>query len=191
MKSLFRTTRNTRQLIKGDSRYIRSDVPMALTADEIQWLADEGVYTIIDLREEAEQAAKPCSLKNDPRFDYLSMPVTGGNAVPEKPEDVAASYIAMCDEQMQRIIDRILCAQTNVLYFCNAGKDRTGVVSAILLHTLGYDDEYIVSDYLMSGENLKDALLAYAQSQPQVDIDVITPHKEYILEFLEWYKSRD
>jgi len=28
----------------------------------------------------------------------------------------------------------------NILFFCNAGKDRTGVVSAIILYTLGYDE---------------------------------------------------
>ena len=65
MSSLFKSTKNTRQLIKGDSRFIRSDVPVSLTAEEIKWLEDEDVVTVIDLREESEQQAKPCLLKND------------------------------------------------------------------------------------------------------------------------------
>lgn len=45
----------------------------------------------------------------------------------------------MLDSQMYRIIDLICNAKSNVLYFCNAGKDRTGVVSAILLLKFSMD----------------------------------------------------
>lgn len=188
MSSLFKSTSNTRQLINGSSRFIRSDVPVNLTNDEIQWLLDEKVFTIIDLREESEQKEKPCPLQDDKRFDYFTMSVTGGNAVPEKPEDVVASYIAMCDDKMELILYKIIQSYSNVLYFCNAGKDRTGVVSALLLESLGYDDEYIVDDYMQSADNLKDVLAAYAQSNSDINIDVITPQKEYIQGLLDWYK---
>lgn len=189
MSSLFKSTKNTRQLIKGDSRFIRSDVPVSLTAEEIKWLEDEDVVTVIDLREESKQQAKPCPLKDDKRFDYHSLPVTGGNVVPKRPEDVAASYIAMCDDKMELILDMMIQSYSNVLFFCNAGKDRTGVVSALLLETLGYDDEYIISDYMQSAENLKDVLTEYAQANDEIDINVITPHEEYIRDLLEWYKK--
>lgn len=43
---------------------------------------------------------------------------------------------------MDNIIDTILNADTNVVYFCNAGKDRTGVVTAIILSNLGYENNY-------------------------------------------------
>ena len=189
MRSLFKSTKNTRQLIKGDSRFIRSDVPVSLTAEEIKWLEDEDVVTVIDLREESEQQAKPCPLKDDKRFDYHSLPVTGGNAVPKRPEDVAASYIAMCDDKMELILDMMIQSYSNVLFFCNAGKDRTGVVAVLRLETLGYDDEYIISDYMQSAENLKDVLTEYAQANDEIDINVITPHEEYIRDLLEWYKK--
>ena len=189
MSSLFKSTNNTRQLIKGDSRFIRSDVPVSLTAEETQWLIDEDVLTVIDLREGSEQPAKSCPLKYDKRFEYLIMPVTGGNAVPDTAEGVIRSYIQMCDEKMQRIIDKAVHSNSNVLFFCNAGKDRTGVVSALLLYTLGYDDEYIINDYMLSADNLKDVLAEYAQANDDIDIDIITPHEEYIKGFLEWYKQ--
>lgn len=188
MSSLFKSTKNTRQLIKGDSRFIRSDVPVDLTAEEIQWLADERVFMLIDLREGSEQKEKPCPLKDDKRFDYYTMSVTGGNTVPEKPGDIVSSYIAMCDEKMERIIDKAVYSCSNVMFFCNAGKDRTGVVSAILLYTLGYDDEYIINDYMQSSKNLRGELTEYAQANKDIDINVITPHEEYIKGFLDWYK---
>jgi protein-tyrosine phosphatase len=44
------------------------------------------------------------------------------------------------------------------VYHCAAGKDRTGVVSAILLGLLGVPDEVIVADYAATQENL-DAII--------------------------------
>ena len=189
MASLFSSTKNTRRLIENSNRFIRSDVPAALDQNEIQWLKDQNVFTVIDLRERSEQALKPCILKGDPCFDYFTMPVTGGNMIPSNPEDVTASYIKMCDENMEKIIDKIVYSYSNVLYFCNAGKDRTGVVSAILLYTLGYDDNYIVRDYMRSADELKEFLSDHVKANINADINVITPHEEYITSFLGWYKK--
>ncbi|MBR5090233.1 MAG: tyrosine-protein phosphatase [Ruminiclostridium sp.] len=153
--SLFEHTKNTRTIIDGDLRYIRSDVPTYLSAEERQWLIDNNVRTVVDLREEPEQTEKPCPLKTDKVFRYISMPVRGGNTVPLSPDEVAQSYINMVDDTMDNIVNTIMNADTNVLYFCNAGKDRTGVVSAVILSRLGYDKAYIINDYLLSDENLK------------------------------------
>ena len=43
------------------------------------------------------------------------------------------------------------------------GKERTGVVSAIILKKLGYDEETIVEDYLKSKENLLDFMTDYVK----------------------------
>lgn len=184
---LLKSTKNTRQLLPDRLQFIRSDVPVHLTDQECQWLLDHSITTIIDLRTETERMQKPCVLEQDPAFLYISLPVNGGNAVPEAPDKVAASYIRMVDGTMDTIIDTILNAKTNVLYFCNAGKDRTGVVSAILLSKLGYGRQYIIEDYLRSGINLKGELQAFAEQNPDVDLNVITPRAEYIQGFLDWY----
>ena len=115
------------------------------------------------------------------------MPVTGGNTVPPTIDDVSKSYISMVDEQMDRIIDAAWNSESNVLYFCNAGKDRTGVVSAILLYKSGINLQYIVDDYMKTKENLKDVLEAFAKHNPSINIEVITPCERYIKEFLGWY----
>ncbi|MBR5089948.1 MAG: tyrosine-protein phosphatase [Ruminiclostridium sp.] len=189
MSSLFESTKNTRAILKDSLRYIRSDVPAAITDKERQWLIDNGVLTIIDLRDESERLQKSCPLENDSAFHCMKMPVTGGNEIPALPEEVPASYLKMADETMEHIVDTIMGAKTNVLYFCNAGKDRTGVVSAIILDRLGYDRSYIAGDYVISGENLKDELEGYARKSPGIRIDVITPRAEYIEEFLDMYRK--
>ena len=102
-------------------------------------------------------------------------------------DDVSKSYLKMADEQMDKIINTISKAEANVLYFCNAGKDRTGVVSAILLYKMGMSLDYIIKDYMDSKNNLKNILEEYAIQFPDINIDIIMPHERYIQKFLESY----
>lgn len=184
MSSLLNSTQNTRAILPDSLRYLRSDVPASLTESEIDWLRQQNIRCIVDLRSEKEQKKKPCPLSQQTDFVYHSLPVSGGNAVPACPDEVSASYVAMVDEQMEHIIYTIETSDCGVLYFCNAGKDRTGVVSALLLRRLGYDDEYIIKDYLQSADNLKEMLRAYAASSG-VGIHIITPCRRYMEEFLQ------
>ncbi len=184
MSSLLNSTQNTRAILPDSLRYLRSDVPASLTESEIDWLRQQNIRCIVDLRSEEEQKKKPCPLSQQTDFVYHSLPVSGGSAVPARPDEVSASYVAMVDEQMEHIIYTIETSDCGVLYFCNAGKDRTGVVSALLLRRLSYDDEYIIKDYLQSADNLKEMLRAYAASSG-VDIHIITPCRRYMEEFLQ------
>lgn len=146
MGSIFRSTHNTRAILPGSLRFVRSDVPNCITEEEVKWLVENNITTVIDLREDNERADKKCPLIDNDFF---------------------------------------------VLYFCNAGKDRTGVVSALLLYKIGMSRDYIVNDYMESKSNLKDMLEAYAVQCPNVDIDVITPHERYICEFISDFERRE
>jgi len=185
MSSLLRSTLNTRVLPTGDLRYIRSDFPGKLSDEEVRWLADNHITTIVDLREEKEYTAKTCRLETEEGFTYHHIPVTGGGDVPDSPDAVAITYLGMLDEQMDRIVRTIMNAKSNVLYFCNAGKDRTGVVSAVILKKLGYSDQVIIDDYMETKENLMEFLTAYAGEHPELDIRTITPNAENIKKVLE------
>lgn len=72
------------------------------------------------------------------------------------------------------------------MYFCTAGKDRTGVASAIILKRLGFSDEAIIDDYMKSKNNLMDMLTAYGNIHPEVDIEVIIPHRENMEQLLKY-----
>ncbi len=60
MGSLLKSTLNTRALPVGGMRYIRSDAPLSLTEKEIQWLLDNDISTLIDLRSAEELKRTPC-----------------------------------------------------------------------------------------------------------------------------------
>ncbi len=190
MSSLLGSTRNTRAILPDSLRFIRSDVPGQITQEEAEWLVKNHITTIVDLRADEERLQRECPLIHNPRFQYYCMPVTGGNVVPEHADDVSKSYIHMADIQMEQIIDVIWNAQSNVLYFCNAGKDRTGVVSAVLLQKIGMSQEYIIADYMKSKENLAEMLVSYAEQNPKVDVEIIIPHERYMREFLAWWSTK-
>ena len=186
MSSLLQSTRNTRALPTGSLRFIRSDLPEKLTDEEVQWLLDNNITTIIDLRSDEELAEKICTLKNCEGFTYIHLPVTGGGGTPKSLAHLNTIYQQMLDAKMDTIIDTILNAESNVLYFCTAGKDRTGVVSAIILKRLGFSDEVIIEDYMKSKDNLMDMLTAHVSAHPEVDIDIIVPHPENIAQLLKY-----
>lgn len=191
MGSLLQSTLNTRALPTGELRYIRSDYPGKLTAAEVQWLFQNDITTIVDLREEKEYRLKPCILELEPGFTYYHLPVTGGGDTPRSPDAVAEVYLGMLDEQMDKIIGTIMDAKTNVLFFCGAGKDRTGVVSAIILKKMGYSNRKIIADYMETKDNLTGFLTAYAQAHPEVDIRTIMPNAENIKKVLDVLDSAE
>ena len=178
MASLFSTTRNTRTLPGCGMRYIRSDVPLTLTADDLRFLREAGVTIAVDLRSDEEAQARPCALRDVPSIDYRHMPVTGGGDTPRSREHLHQVYRGMLDDTMERILRVIEGAEGGVIYFCTAGKDRTGVVSALLLRRMGADDETIIADYLLSGDNLRDMLTDWAATHPEARLDVIMPCRE-------------
>ncbi len=185
MSSLLKSTRNTRTLPTGTMRYIRSDAPINLTYEEIEWLLDNDITTIVDLRSEEELIRKPCCLQEMEEFVYFHLPVTGGGDTPKSREHLHEVYFHMVDKQMEKVIDTIMNAKSNVMYFCTAGKDRTGVVSALILKRLGFSEEVIIDDYMKSKDNLMDMLTAYVKEHPEVDIEIIIPHRENMERLLE------
>lgn len=55
-----------------------------------------------------------------------------------------------------------------LLYHCSAGKDRTGIATALLLSALGVDEETILEDYLLSNSYLKDKYSAIIDKFPEL-----------------------
>ena len=185
MSSLLKSTLNTRTLPGCGLRFIRSDVPLQPAQEEINWLMDNDIRVLVDLRSGEETEKHPCPLASMAEFSYHHMPVTGGGNTPKSRAHLHEVYGEMVDGQMDRILETILRAPHNVMFFCTAGKDRTGVVSALLLKKLGCDDQTIIADYMKSGDNLKDMLKDYVRLHPEVDLDIIMPKEENIEKILE------
>lgn len=180
MASLFLSTLNTRYLPTGDKKYIRSDCPYLLTPKEIEWLIQNGFKTVVDLRGKDECEARPCILESEKDIKYYHMPVTVKEKNPSSPEIIRKVYLDMLDEQTDEIVDFIINSETNVMFFCGSGQDRTGVVSALILKKLGFDDKTIIDDYMVTKENLLHILQAMAGSNSSFNLDLVLPKEELI-----------
>jgi hypothetical protein len=70
---------------------------------------------------------------------------------------VGEGYVSMADEGGWAIGRAVgLLARPDALpavFHCTAGKDRTGILAAIVLSAVGVRDEDIVDDYMLTGES--------------------------------------
>jgi protein-tyrosine phosphatase len=61
----------------------------------------------------------------------------------------------MGQDTVRRILTQLAEAEsTPAVFFCMAGKDRTGFVAAVLLSLLGVSDDVIADDFALSGEEV-------------------------------------
>ncbi len=147
---------------------IRSDNVASLTPVGRKAMIDYGVTTVIDLRSDSEvkgspgppfsrfQSTSPVSTQGNelvsgsPEYLHLALidDATAGvlNEAPTMPE----RYVLMLDKRQAAvgaIFNGIAASEGPVLFHCFAGKDRTGLVAAILLSLAGVEPEAIGADY--------------------------------------------
>ena len=76
-------------------------------------------------------------------------------------------------QRIARVVTTLAESDAPAVYYCAAGKDRTGVVSAVLLGVLGVREEVIIADYAASQEKLDaiiDRLLATESYQEMLAV---------------------
>ena len=173
-------------------KIIRSNVPTNLNTNELAYLKSIGIKTIIDLRSEPEFQERPSIFEKDPEFDVKHFIVKGGNKMPKTPYEVAVSYLDMTtDTETMYNVFKTLDMENSILYFCTAGKDRTGIVSALILMTLGVNNNQIIENYISSKEYLKDNLKNYIeQNNLQHLKDVIIPNENFMRTFLKLFEEK-
>lgn len=169
----------------------RSDAPEAPSAEDIDKLLSNRITTIIDMRTAAEAERAPCGFADIAGFEYHHFPITEGSGVPESLEAVPHSYMDIATaENMSDVLKCIAEAPAGVLFHCTAGKDRTGVVSAIILMACGVDRESIVSDYVVSREYNKKRLAAFLAAHPEVDRNIVLANEKSMNGFIDLFSER-
>ena len=138
-------------------RLFRADSLNRLTEDDRGQIRHLGIATVIDLRTTAEVEEGRFPVEEVPvAFHHLPFmeSVPDPEAFQAMPGLLASTYVDMLDEagaMVAAAIDVIADpANQPAIFHCTAGKDRTGVLSAILLGLLGVPDEVIIEDYALS-----------------------------------------
>lgn len=73
---------------------------------------------------------------------------------------------------------------------CQAGKDRTGVVSALLLMLCGVSEDDLLYDYLLTKECSGERFRKIHQNFPELDMNIVIPHEKNMRRFLELFRER-
>jgi protein-tyrosine phosphatase len=149
----------------GETRWgtvVRSDSLAALTEAGQAALADYGVRAIIDLRLQSEQDEQPnpYAEPGDHGIGYRNVSIIDPAAgFPPDTITLAENYLWMLDRfrsQVAEVMAAIADAPDGaVLIHCAAGKDRTGLISALLLGLVGVPAETIAADYALTAEYLR------------------------------------
>jgi protein-tyrosine phosphatase len=136
----------------------RADGLGELTETDLATMRQLGIRTVVDLRsgQELEQS----------RFNVEAHPVTFHHypfikALPNAkdferaPGFLSTQYTEMLDIATPQIVAALTALAAPdacpAVFHCTAGKDRTGLLSALVLSLLGVPEETVVADYALSG----------------------------------------
>jgi protein-tyrosine phosphatase len=157
-------------------RLFRADGPHALTDADTDALRRLGVVAIIDLRTATEAAERGHWSAHLP--GATTYPLSMTDVLPDNdellawtdPDFVAARYREMLDAGNEAVSETLAILTDPDAYpamiHCSAGKDRTGILSAIILGILRVPDETIIEDYALSGPAMEHLVDHFRRTYP-------------------------
>lgn len=155
----YRTT-DGRQVRWG--KIYRSGVMAGLTLADMTYLSQLGVSVICDLRSPQERNAEPTPfLKVDGveviAIDYnMDMSLGGLTSMRTRDQAIqgfAQAYVGFLDiltPHYTRLFAELAAGRAPLAFNCSAGKDRTGMGTALVLSVLGVPRETILADYALT-----------------------------------------
>lgn len=150
-------------------KLLRGDHLHGVTENDIRILTGKyNLTSVVDLRTPQEREEKPdVPILGVPSFflpifDASTAGITreedsAPESLADRVPDMEALYQTMvseaCRPALSEALSRVLrqaAKPGSVLYHCTAGKDRTGIISLLLLSLLNVPEELILEDYLFS-----------------------------------------
>jgi protein-tyrosine phosphatase len=145
----------------------RADGLSTLSEADFAVLSALGIRNVVDLRTSLEVEARG-RFPDHEAISYHHLPLTdtlpGAEDVPAWDDSsfVARRYASYLDGDAPSVgvVLRLLADQANLpaVFHCSVGKDRTGVLAAIVLGFLGVPDDVIVDDYALSARAMSQIL---------------------------------
>ena len=154
-------TQDGRHLRAG--QFFRSDALHYMTETDVRTVRDElGVRIVIDLRSSAEVTSEGTGPLSSPPMAYHHLPLFDGtrddvdlDQMPIELDDQYLFILRTAQGPISQVLGILAEPPAPAVFHCAAGKDRTGVISAILLSLLGVSDQDIVDDYVFTSLNLE------------------------------------
>jgi protein tyrosine/serine phosphatase len=151
---------------------VRSDNPGRLTTEGVAAMRAHGIRTIVDLRDESE--LRNGSPRLDLELDVVGVPVLDfGDAefwerwrgVHDTPRFYREALDRWPDRFAAAVAAVARASEGGVLVHCEVGRDRTGLVCALLLSLADALPEAIAADYALSAERLEPLYVAWLKEE--------------------------
>jgi protein-tyrosine phosphatase len=162
---------------------LRSDDLSQLTADGLRALQAFGVETVIDLRWPEEAARHPSPVPAalpQVRFQRISLLLHSEEEWQLRSREVSKEgWKSLVLEQLGTELARVLrviaaAPPAPLLFHCVAGKDRTGLLAAVLLSLADVEPGAIAADYALSAQNLREGYLRrYSETSPARILEIL------------------
>lgn len=157
---------------------LRADCLHRLPAASQQALLNYGLRSVIDLRRPVEIEHEPNVFAHSPHVAYHHLPLYNEwqDLAAQRPRDLVHLYTLMLDNCQSAFRNLFtLLARPGAfpaLVHCKVGKDRTGVVIALLLDVAGVPAGTIAADYALSRPYLAPLLPELRQEARQLGYDM-------------------
>jgi protein-tyrosine phosphatase len=177
----------------------RSDALFRLTEADAAQVRALGVTTLIDFRTPDELEQHGFGGMDHLDAEHLHLPTIDTtrrvlDLTDEMAEEVARALVTAADAYMM-MLDRgsnayaqalrvVAESEAPVVFFCAAGKDRTGVFAALVLGLLGVSDEDIVTDYALTHEVIEKIHILRTSTSSEEDNERMSSYAHLIGEDL-------
>ena len=146
-------------------RLLRSDFPSSLDGEDVVFFSELPLTAVVDLRSMIERIANPHFFKEN-GFLVVDRPIEAGSVISMMSGDITVEkmYMEMLHDSPKQLTEAVTDVASHitdgtVLVHCTAGKDRTGIVIALIQWLLGVDEDAIVESYALTAKNLDGAWL--------------------------------
>jgi len=156
----------------------RADSVHLMTEDDVSRAHEElGVRTLIDLRSDMEIQFGGVGTLGEivvtrHHAPFRSRPIDAAVAAPtgdRSPDAMVEQYLGILDHSSDPIVEAVQTLASDEalpgVFFCAAGKDRTGVLAAVVLGAIGVRDDDIVADYVLTEESIEAIITRFASNE--------------------------
>lgn len=181
-------------------RLLRGEALHPLQPASVDRLVEAGLGTVIDLRGPHETGVNPHPFRDHPRVSYRNIPLYDAMdpiAVSAVPFEMGQRYrdaLDRCGPRIAQVLRAIIAAPPGmVLFHCTAGKDRTGIMAALILLLAGVERSEVVADYALTAtagdliRQLRERAIAAGGKPEHVDRVLVAdpPTMQRMLEHLD------
>ena len=190
----------------------RSGMTHHIGPEGLEYLAERyRVRSFVDLRSEDELERDGTAPFDGSGIRHRCIPVTGITAMtPDKRQErmralmdgemtwgqAYRDYLATSVDAFRSFFELVVDAESlSLVFHCTGGRDRTGVSAALLLATLGVDEDTIADDYARTGELLRPHVPKFGQQSEDLQLDerrferLISTSREPMRELFEYIRQ--